>query len=502
MIHQNIVIGSGPSGFSAVMGLLKTGAQCTLIDIGFTTEVVSKDLNNRNYQAAAKKKFNSAHMWDYPTELGINVSEFPNVIDLSGGFGGLSTVWGTGIQPPPPQLLNLLPLEIKLEIEKGVKEILEIIPTTCGEDGLMEKFPWPQNILKNKPIIVSDILKKVSDSKTISLTKEKKFIFGYPRLAINAPGKLKGCVKCGNCLTGCEYDSLFETTRIINDLISQNKITYIQGAVEKINKTVNAWEISFIDTSRREQKKVLGHHIYLATGPVGTPMILQKSKLIDNKVEIFDSQVFYQLYIGRKSKIKSERFSLGQSIVTTDNETSELQDFYMSLYEDPIALSQKYIEQLPVVFNLKPISYLVKVLSKFLRPGIGFIEQSNSGTMILNYNEKLNKHFINFTTNNLTKSTIKNYTKQIAIILKRFGLIRIPLPYFFESQGVGSGFHSGASIPMSDDNSKKNRCNWNGEFVENLYLVDSTSLPIIIPGAHTLGVMANSYRIAKKTAFR
>jgi hypothetical protein len=124
MIHQNIVVGSGPSGFSAIMGLLKTRAECTLVDIGITAEESSKDLNNRNYQAAAKKKFNSAHMWEYPTELGMDLADFSNVIDLSGGFGGLSTVWGTGIQPPPHQLLNLLPMDIRLEIEKGVEEIL------------------------------------------------------------------------------------------------------------------------------------------------------------------------------------------------------------------------------------------------------------------------------------------------------------------------------------------------------------------------------------------
>ena len=98
LVANDVVIGSGPTGWAACMGVWARGGQPLIIDIGNTASGASRESVLRNAMVKPKSRFGSEHMYAFPlAECRIDP---PNgIMPLSGALGGFSTVWGAGIQP-------------------------------------------------------------------------------------------------------------------------------------------------------------------------------------------------------------------------------------------------------------------------------------------------------------------------------------------------------------------------------------------------------------------
>ena len=93
---ENIVIGSGPSGFSAILGLLSKGKRPTVISSKNLTQDLLNLQKTWEKPAISKKedKFNNIFSYDSKS---FKVLRPNSDIHLTQSWGGLSNVWGTGI---------------------------------------------------------------------------------------------------------------------------------------------------------------------------------------------------------------------------------------------------------------------------------------------------------------------------------------------------------------------------------------------------------------------
>ena len=487
---EDIVIGSGPSGFSAILGLLSKGKRPMVI----SPKNLSQDLTNLQntwMKPAITKnedKFNNIFAYESNS---FRILRPNSDIHLTQSWGGLSNVWGTGIQPLDRSDMGDAPDEVKNEWQNAFSKILGFIPHTSGNDLTNNIFPWPEDVKTQPPPISSNRIESILAQDFIKIDNEKKIYVGQPRLSVDLSDSSKGCKFCGKCLVGCPYGSLLNSGIEIIDLIKNDRIDFKVGKVLEIRKNSLGLELQ-IEEEGRINSSIQCRNVYLAAGPLATPMILQRSGLIPTEFEVPDSQVFYTASLNFKRKIELKNFTLGQVIFTTERNFDRNERFYMSLYENSDAIISRIYKLLP--------SSLAKILTNInlnfifdrIMLGIGFLPQSLSGKYRLIYN-KINKmHTIELLHNSETKITLTYNLKLIKKVLRSLNIYLLPTKKFY-SGSVGGGYHSGASLPMGGE-----YVDWNGKFknIDGLFICDASSLPEIIPGAHTLGAMANSYRIA------
>lgn len=487
---EDIVIGSGPSGFSAILGLLSKGKRPLVVssknlsqDLTILRETWAKPAISEN-----ENKFENIFSYESDT---FKIVRPNSDIHLTQSWGGLSNVWGTGIQPLDSSDMGDAPGDVRNEWQKAFSKILGFIPHTSGRDLTNNIFPWPEDVKTQPPPVSSNRIESILTKDFINIDNEKKIYIGQPRLSVDLSDSAKGCKFCGKCLVGCPYGSLLNTGIEIFNLIQNNRIDLKVGKVLEIRKHSLGLELQ-IEEEGHVISSLKCRNVYLAAGPLATPMILQRSGFIPSEFDVPDSQVFYTASLNFKRKIELKNFTLGQVIFTTDRNFDRNERFYMSLYENSDAIISR-------IYSLVPFG-LAKILTKFnlnfifdrIMLGIGFLPQSLSGKYRLIYNKIDKMHTIDLLHNSETKKTLTYNLKLIKKVLRSLNIYLLPTKKFY-SGSVGGGYHSGASLPMGGE-----YIDWNGKFknIDGLFICDASSLPEIIPGAHTLGAMANSYRIA------
>ena len=497
----DVVIGSGPTGWAACMGVWARGGHPLVIDIGYTSDSDSGESVIQNPMVKSKSRFGSEHMYTFPMSK-FQIDPPNGIMPLTGALGGFSTVWGAGIQPvSEADLIGVPPLVCQNWL-KSSTNLLEKMNFLGRNDLLSQRDPWP--IDPHDQVVTSSrfekILKRADAKKIIELQKVR---YGSPRLAIKGSknrGLCNACTLCGQCMSGCPEDSIFDSGQEIQKGILEFGGDYLAGLVVKISPTSNREEQSETDVVVDVQIEdgtivsVKTKRLYLAAGPVGTPILLQKSGLAPNVIDIRDSQMFYGAFVSIDKYDNSKpSMSTSQGYFSTALGTASPQEFSMSIYEYSDEFKNRLEQMVP-----SPIRPLIKLLAPLTRrivPGIGFLSQDVSGLIRLVFDGQ--RTTVTFVQNDLTKEAIRSAKKLLGRTSRRLGLLNIPNP--FATPSIGAGFHAGASMPMGGDS--QHLVDWDGKLKVSscIQIVDATSLMRIKAGSHTFMAMANAYRIASKT---
>jgi hypothetical protein len=500
VIVNCVVIGSGPSSYAAILGLLEINIIPTVIDIGLESRFENSKLKDTSINILGKKKlFGSDHMYFYPTEsLNLDLNFDQNVnFHLTGALGGMSTVWGSGLQPVNFSENSNIPEKTKKEFQDAQIAILKKIHHTFCSDDLNEKYPWPEENIPDQIFPTSRFFERALSKYSRRKNQVRPLLIGRPRLAVKKIGSTGGCVLCGKCLNGCPEGSIFNSGEEIKKLVQQNRIKYINGTVKQLVLQKNGATEIFFD-SEEVEKSVMAEYLFLGLGPIATPALLLKSRLINRPLTIRDNQVFYLLFLKKFNILIRQKFALAQLVVTNMTKTNDLADeqneeFNLSLFE----YSMDWQPRLEIILKQIGLNNLIfrSIGSLMLRcfvSGIGFITTNDSGSFLMERTEK-NRIKISVDKNIQTKSNITRRVKRIKTKLKLIGLYLMPFDLNKEPI-VGAGWHLGSALPMGSCR----EINWNSQLVEakNVFIIDATSLPEINPGSHTFTAMVNAYRSA------
>jgi GMC oxidoreductase len=476
----HLVVGSGPTGYAAALSLLDAGETVFVIDpkrpvfpSGMSGESIS----------AQKNLFGSTEMY--------RVGESSRIVGEATGIpysetrGGLSATWGAGLQVfPNDHFVNW-----KCSgsgIRSAYTRLLSEIDHIYEDDPISKNYPWPSTKRAHAP----------SKSKLNSLVKNAEFdknaqaLFGYARLAITQKGN-RGCRLCLGCLNGCPYDSIFNSGNELLRLAAKNpRLHIIEGFVDKIEILGDTNFVVEIFDKKNQKLRLDAMNIYLALGAIGTPALLLRSKILNHKIVVKDSQVFYSAYLSLKKISEKSGISLAQIFITNPLQSED--KFHVSLYSATREVKERIELKLSEILKIR--IRIPNVIASRIVAGIGFIEPIKSGTIEL---ESMHGQIsISKKRDSETIVNVRNVDNKVAKELRRFRIFKIPLS--LQIPEVGSGFHSGGGL-YDFQESGGHLLDKYGSFneIKGLKVCDASGMNFDIAGPHTLTAMAFAYRNAK-----
>jgi ferredoxin len=424
-----------------------------------------------------KTKFGSA----FPYETSGSGLRFQGQSNFSLSHGGLSNTWGAGIRLWDKEHLEFAPVQAK-SIYEAARDLLQKMPYT-GDESTLNLPPSLRIVPKGPPRGSNAFDKLLLQAKDSGSSLKNR-----TGLAVCVEGP-NACRGCGQCLSGCPYGSIFESSSLFDESLRKEEFTFVKGIVRDIQKNESGTSV-FYTTERQSVEFLDFDRVYLCAGAIGTPAILMRSNLLPNQVVVPDSQVFYfaGLSYFRKNQ-ENEKFALSQ--VTLSSIEGEDCEYVTSLYSCNSDVRARISDLLASKFFGLPFK-LPKFLDRFLFLGIGFIDSKKSGLIQLNLLLDTGEIEISSIRNPESKRVIKRALKKIAQTTRKSKMF--VLSSYYQMPNPGAGFHSGASMPagglfVSENGSLRSQ--------ESISIADVSILPFIKPGAHTFTSMAINSAIIK-----
>lgn len=499
MTRSIAVVGSGPTGVSAAQILLNRGYSVTLFDVGLTKSNV-KDFGVKTYFSKTlmpkKKLFNSTFM--YQRADGINIVVDNKVsFDTSHAKGGLSTVWGATVGAIYPQDVSSWPISYN-EISENLNLSFKLTGVMGAKDQIDGLYPinFKVNNFNYEVDQTTFLLNRAELYKTF-LNKIDIYI-GKSKLAVQAnPTADNVCVKCGKCMEGCQYDSIFSAANMLDDLLVDPRFTYRPLAlVESISESSDSISLTFKNLAKDNEVKTENFSsAVLAAGCLDT------LRIVDNSSEkkpthytIKDSQKFYfPVFVwGSRQRNLSKSITLAHLYIQSLDSNSNLMQ--TQLYPGLQFLNSLLIEKFGIILG----SICGKIFSPVLARtyiGMTYLHSTISGTMTV----KFSQENINV-SGEQNKKSAKEFRSLLVKLLKighKTGFYVFPGLYL--KAKIGHSQHFGGAIEMMETPVKGGADTLGRPFgFDRVYVVDSTVLPAIPATPTTTIAVSNAIRIAYK----
>jgi ferredoxin len=460
------VIGSGPTGLATALYLLSKGVVVELIDpwnepidSGTSIEMTDSDVS----RIAKKLKFGSGAMYEYPNNL---IRKETNLnYPLSQTIGGLSTVWGANVWFPEIHEIGLEESQNQ-NFKKGKDFILNFMPL-MSSPNLIDEFD-------------------IGSEHTVPQTKrtffpESHFLRSdnYIGSSILAVDKEK-CISCGKCLSGCAEGAIYSAELKWRELVNGGKVLLHKGFAQSISKDMSIK----VKSNSLEFKLINFDKIYIACGAIASTRLLQQSELVPDMAYLADTQAFYiPLLSLRKYQIDAKQFTLARMFFRSKDILTGL---HISIYESSPEIVARAKSSLGFKGKLIPAIFWKQILA-----GIGFMPPEMSGR--LKISRIGNASSLVDMNNKSTKQSLRKMLKKI-----RYDLLKarfMPIISSVQIPNVGSSYHVGSLQDLLG----KNLISMEGriEDTNNVYVVDSASLPRLPVGPITVAAMINAVRIAE-----
>ena len=466
---DDLIIGSGPTAWAAARGVLSRGGSPVIIDFGSHPKIAAPIIKGSS-ALAVKGDSDKEALFSYPKShvFATDGRQLP----LTSARGGLSKIWGAGILMRSQEELHEW-APIYDEIDVAFRALYDLLPSTGFDDMTSNRFPLPQTQG------IAPVSRRYEKFLTSMQSTKADVLFGFPRMAMKTEGS--ACIRCGSCLTGCPESLFFSAETAFKKMTVDGECRFIEGPVTSIEGG-DSFSVVTTPTSKFEARRV-----YLAAGPIGSPSLLQRSKMVPDFLTVMDSAVFYAGLINLNSSTGDEQeFSSAHASLFSDSFGAT--DFQAAIYESNDEYAARLASAMPLFQNLLKVP---KFLVKRINPIIGFLDSSVSGSLELNH--RSGRTWVTRKSNDETRRATLRTMTRIHSALDGTGLK--PIRRLVSIPAPGTGYHSGASLPMGGD-----LVNFNSQLITSpsIFIVDASSLPRIPAGSHTFTAMANAYRVGSK----
>ena len=464
-----VVLGSGLNAISTIHGILDNYQgqvkKIYVVDAGLTKKsnpnALDKDSNFKMPSPKFKVQDNVYTYAGFKKMLHITESGFQAIGSLA--KGGLSNIWGAGIQPYNEKELS--------------------------------KFPYSYKEIKESYLRIYQILTNLDFSSALANYEEHNnhnhFGFTDPLLAFNqAKGNKDSCYleSCNNGCINCNK-GVFNSKNEIDDFINLNKIEYMPGLfIESITSEDSFFFIKCLCLSSKKLILIKTSAIYCCLGTISTSKIVLGMSKKENTVPLLTTPggsffiYSYKKYLQDHQILSSKTF---KGCFENNNFEGNIIPFSKNL------LCTYFGEYLGSFLNLV---FGRLLFSKLFIANI-FFDSDLSSTIITKNDNKLKiVSSINPNLKIVFKETMK-------IVKKEFfkeGLLIAPLGK--KLLVPGQDIHYGGSIPMKAD-PEENQCDFNGQLngYNNFYIADASSMPFLASKGQSFNSMVNAYYIASKS---
>jgi choline dehydrogenase-like flavoprotein len=517
------VIGSGPSGISAAIPLLKKGYKVTMLDPGL-------ELEKERTEAVKRLRGLNKDQWDEESISLVKENMTGNVSGVDQKYiygsnypyfgidryqpiklknakmvrslakGGFSNVWGAGIFPVLKRDITDWPFSYE-ELKKNYQSVLSFMPHAgVADESGNEAEIYGADCQGFKTC--AQTLSFLTDlKKNAKRLEEEGISFHLPRLAVNfnKQNDEPGCTYCGLCLYGCPYGLVYSSAFTVSKLEDDKNFNYVRDVlVERIEERNGEVKIFASRISNSEKISFTGTRAFLAGGPVSSARILLRSlEAYDRHLVIKHSDQFQIPLIRYKSikdVVKEELHTLNQLSIRIFDEnicknTIMLSMFaYNDLYSQVLKRMAGPLEPFLRVAIAGMLGRLL-MFKGYLHSDVSsnitaMLEKGDEGALILEGHPNPEaKKIVKQVTAKMTRN--RKYLRGFPMYM----MIGLGLP--------GAGNHSGSSFPM-----KEKPYGFESDLLgrpygfERLHVVDATVLPSIPATTITFTIMANAYRIA------
>jgi len=462
---DDVVVGSGPTGFAAALALIQSGRSPVVVDCSLSP-AYSLPKCSGSSRLALKTDSARLGLFGYPRTL--VTSADGRQLPLSSARGGLGTIWGAGILARhATEIRELLP--VMPGIEDAYSALFAALPVAGQADDLSRRFPWPVGTAATPQS------KRCAEFVATMKGASDDVIVGAPRVALD----VKRCIHLGSCLTGCPLGLFFSPAAALNRLASEERCRLVDGPVIEIRRDAKGLVLLL------PSRELSANRVFLAAGPIGTPALLQRSDLAPRTLRVADSAVFYMGFLNHRSVEGDEgKYAQAQAIIFSAE--AGQRDFQLSLYES----NDYYFDTVASISSqLASAARPLRPLAGRFNAGIGFLDSSVSGELVL--------HYSNGRTYVVRgRAKVRQHATEVLTRVRRAlkGSGISPVPGAVLIPPVGCGYHSGSGLPMGSE-----VVGFHGELKAEprVHVVDATALPKIWAGSHTFTAMANAYRIAR-----
>jgi hypothetical protein len=507
-VIDNLVVGSGPIGIAAAHEILAMGQTCAMVygdleieplkksvvdelkkvsfvDWGFSEKLSYRRLTSNDSRikthVGSKLLFGSSYTYAQYEEFSNDALKVSSDVNFfsSLAIGGLGNVWGSICFPYSTG--DNQKLRVPLQ-RAHYDSMAPYLPLAGDSDGLSDVYQLPSKLLP--PVELSNLGRQLF--KRFHALEKHRINFdiygGKPRVAVETIG-VKACQSCGLCATGCVWNSIWDAKSTLDSLKNRPGFNVVVPfIVDTIKVNDGHFEVFANDGRSLQARK-----IFLAAGPVSTAIILQKSSLIPDEIQLDDTQLTILPCLALGTKQTDKNFVLSQFILNFLNPNSTSKYFVqITGYNEDLARRAKSYSKALVFFPNKILDYLFRFV------GIAMIfEESNSSGKII-----VRKHKGNIHISSLSPSQNKKGAKFSLIKTSLLRLKLVPLGFLSQKVGIGESYHIGNMRGSGGES----LMNTKGEVigVSNLFVIGSASLDHIAPGPITYPAMANTIRIIQE----
>lgn len=523
-ISAHCVIGSGPAGVACAQGLLARGAQVLMLDAGVELEP-ERAKTIRQCAATPPTNWNAAQLATVRggfaadargVSLKLNFgSDFPyretnEKIPWRGSgvglkpslaLGGLSNVWGAAMLPHRDDDINDWPIN-NYDLLPHYSAVLDFTGLAAIRDDLEEVFPLhcenPDNLPPSRQ--AETLLDNLQENR--QALRNRGWHFGRSRLALRADGSKSTCIKCGMCMYGCAYGSIYNAADTVQELHTNKNFTYQRDVVViSVHEHENFIVIKGFHRETRAPLVFTSRRAYLATGVIPSAQILLRShSAYDQPLTLRDCQYFlFPLIQARRTPdVHTEALhTLSQLFIELNNPKISRRSVHLQIYT--------YSDLIGNVIRQTLGS--LKVFGRYFDERMlivqGYLHSDESSHMTMTLKQTTENDILELAEHPHpdTKSTVKRVVFELLSQARRLG--GLVLPPMLKIAEPGRSFHCGGSLPMRASPGKFETDTLGRPFGwDRLHVVDASVLPSIPATTITFSVMANAHRIGWSTANR
>lgn len=467
---SDLVIGSGATGFACALGIIARGGHPVVMDFG--AHAIGSRAGFAGTSAAAVKGVDQDRdqVFAYPRSM-VAAADGRH-LPLSSARGGLSSIWGAGVLVrDPEELAQFGPAEDG--VRAGYDALLDAMAVVGRPDDTSRRFPWPADL--------SAAPQSARFHHVVSRLQQGAAggpLFGYPRLALDLNAS-SGCIRCGQCLSGCPSHLFFESRRAIGDLVAAGTASWRTGPALALEACDAGMGV------RVPSGRVVAERIHLAAGPVATAALLQRSGLAPSTLVLEDSAVFYTAFLNSRGPV-DDVYEYASSHLVAFADRTGARDFQLAVYE----ANPEYRSRIRQLAPAAPSALIPDWALRRINAGIGFLPPAVSGRLVVRSGPGM-RAWVSRRRHPGTKQAARAAIRAVGRPLRAQGIF--PVPGAVIVPPPGSGYHVGASLPVGGG-----LVDFRGRLRDapSVHIADASSLPHVWAGSHTFTAMANAYRIA------
>lgn len=524
-IYDAIIVGSGPAGVSAAFPLLDHGLRVLMIDgdLGISSHLppasysearkadldqwrwmLGSDFHAMKARAPSSPKFRvpalAGVFSDFLSENRIRTDNFTAIGSLAAG--GLSNAWGCGVARFSRHDLAAFPFPADEMLPSYERVTRRIGVSGRSDDDLSDFFgldDWAQ-----RPIALDGLHTGILARYQARTAKFRRLNIrmGRPRMAALADDLAgrKACDLSSNCLWGCSRDALYNARFDLAVLKKNLNLRHLGGTVaDRLVKQGDAWTLHVHDRRSGAAFKVHSRTILLAAGCIASArFVLDYLGLVGKPVRFFSNPTaaFLAWMPRALGAAQQDGFASSQLAMAFTSDQGE-DTAYAGLFSTQGLPVGEFLDFLPLAKR-----YGIDVMRHFLAScvvGNVFFPGSLSEHQ-LTIAEDGSLHVRGQFSPHLD-AAFQTVSRSLSKAMWAVGGIVPPGACILSSPGTD--VHYAGSLPMKA-RPEPGQADAFGEIagMSGVYAIDGASLPSLPTKSHTLTIMANADRIARRVAAR